>query len=118
MPFANKGRLITRLAQEFRNILLSAVERLPIANIAVQMAVLSRKDHGPRWTADRIRDKTPIKPHSFCRQAIEIRRRVSIASIATHRLIRVVVGHDKQDVRPILSSVGQSRRAHVSSRKS
>src|SRR5262245_41541302 len=69
------------------------------------MAVFARLNDRATRTADRIRDKRPIEPHPFLRNAVDIRRFVAAAVVSTDRLISVIIGKDEKDVRAFIGGL-------------
>jgi hypothetical protein len=100
MPLPDDSRLVANLLEQFGEGLLAAIERVPISHKPVQMIVFTSLNDGSTWPADAIGAKAIGKQHALVGNAIEIRRLVNLRSVTAHRLSRMIVGKDEQDVRP------------------
>lgn len=100
MPFSDNGRLVTGSLEQLGHRLLVGIELIAVATKAVQVTVLAGENHGPRWPADGVGDEAAVESHAFVGQPVDIGRLVAIAPVAAHRLIGVVIAHDKEDVGP------------------
>ena len=102
VPFANDGRLVAGLLQELGEGLLRAVERgIRVIGKAVEVTVFSRENRRARRTTNRIRHEAPVEAHPLLRDAIDVRRVEQFAriTVGADRLIGVIVGENKDDVR-------------------
>ena len=67
---------------------------------AVDVTVLAGENARAARRADGVDAETIFEPHPGVGDAVEVRRLVDEAAVATHGMRRVVVGHDVEDVRP------------------
>ncbi len=71
------------------------------------MVVLARDDAGSRWGADRIGAKGVIETNPFGGKRIDGGRGIEIFQqrrVCTNRLSGMVIGHDEQNVWPLVRS--------------
>lgn len=69
------------------------------------MTVLSGENRRPAWRTDGVGYKTVIKSDAFVRDPIDIRCLNRRTPVATDRLFRVVITHNKQDIRTLSASL-------------
>ena len=98
MPFADQGRLITSLLQEFGKAELGAVEAGKIIDLSIEVGVFAGQHDGPAGGTDRIADKAVAKNQPFPPDAIQMRRLNEATVIGTHGLEGVIIGHDEENV--------------------
>src|SRR5579872_3457298 len=98
MPFTDHRCLVAGALKQFWKGRLRTVQALVVAAETVQMAVLARQHDGSARAANRIRTEAIAKAHSFCGDAIEIWRLVNPRAVATHRVGRMIVGKNEQNV--------------------
>ena len=95
VPLSDDCGLVTSLLKQFRHGLLRAVEYASsIVGKSVGMAVLAGNHAGAAGTAQRVGDEAVGKSHAITSNAVEVWGLDKMASIATHHLCRVVIGHD------------------------
>src|SRR5436190_18051920 len=63
------------------------------------MAVFSRQDHSPGRTTKSVGDKGVLKPHTFRCQPVNVWSLYQVAAITAHRLLRMIVSEDDNDIR-------------------
>ena len=103
MPFPNHRRRVTgRLQQLGKRCLRTIKTAVAIVIKPVDVAIRARENRGPRRTAQGIVHQTAVKPHAFVRQPVNVRRldQMPLLAICAHRLPRMVIRHDEQNVRP------------------
>ena len=98
VPFANHGRLVAGLLQQFGKGLLAPVKLIPIVAHTVQVAVFSGQNRGPAGCAKTISTKGVFKAHSFLCQSVDVGRFVNFASVGTDSIGGVIIGHDENDI--------------------
>ena len=63
------------------------------------MAVFARQNAGTTWCANGIHDEATVETHPLAGDAVHVWRFVHHTAVTTHRVRRVVIGHDEKDVR-------------------
>jgi hypothetical protein len=100
VPLADHCGLVAGLLQHLGKRRLTAVETVAVAKKPVEMAVLAGQHHSAARAADRVRAETIAEEHSPRGDAVEIRRPVDPRSVAAHRVSRVVVGKNEENIGP------------------
>ena len=103
MPLADNGVLVAFFLKEFREGELPAVHRGAEGCDAVNVIVGAGENRSAAGGADRVGAEAVVESHAALGDAVHVWRLVDAAAVAAHRLRRVVVGHDKQNVRPLAS---------------
>ena len=98
MPLAHKSRLIAGLLQEWRKGGLRTVEAISVAQEAVEMAMFSCEDAGPRGSANRVCTERVGEHSAFFGNAIDIRSLIDARTVGPDGLDRMVVAENKDDV--------------------
>src|SRR5688500_9933283 len=100
MPLAYYSGTITVLAENLRERLLSPIEISTVILHAIHMRIFSCEDNSPAWTANRVcYGRFPHK-HPFPCDPVNMRRAYQLRPVSAHCLVRMIVIHDKNDIRP------------------
>ena len=102
MPLTDHSRVITTSLQMFGRVVSIAIESIEDRN-SIQMRILPRQQGRPTWRADRIRDKRIDKSSSVVGESVEMRSLIDLGTIRGDRMLGVVVGEDKDDIRSFRS---------------
>src|SRR5699024_996161 len=102
MPFADKSGLITGLLQQLWKGLLAAVKGHPVINLSIFMRMLARQQGSPTGSTDGVAHKAVGKFYAFIGNAIHIGCLYKPIIIGTQRLIGMIIGHNPDNIRPIL----------------
>jgi hypothetical protein len=103
VPLADHRRLIPAAPKQLRKCFLASVKWISffVVIFTVNMAVLSRQYNRPAWRTYRVRTKAILKPHPVLRDPVQIWRGIYLAPVTAKRMRRVIVGHYKNNIRPI-----------------
>ena len=83
-------------------VISSTIESIEDRN-AIQMGILSRQQGRATWSADRIRDKRVDESSTIFGQSVEVRSLIDFRTVRRDRMLSVVVGKDKDDIRSFRS---------------
>src|SRR5438552_1875785 len=108
MPFADPSGVIACRVQIFLNHRLRSIDSVENRH-SVFVAVLSRQNRRATWRANRVHCKTIREPHSLFGDAVQVRCLINPAAVATERVRRVIIRHDKNYVWPNLADFRSSR---------
>jgi hypothetical protein len=83
---------------------------LAVGAQTVRMRVLPGEEAGAARQAQRVGDEPEIETQAFVADAVQVRRLQYLAAVHAERRLRVVVGHDEDDVRPPRPRAAHHRR--------
>ena len=101
VPFTNYRSLVTRLPHQLWHGLLGAVKSVLVGALAIEVRILAGENYGPRGSANGVGHQTAPKQHAFLGDAIQVGGIVEAEAIGAQCLRGVVVGKQKQYVRPL-----------------
>ncbi|OQB99221.1 MAG: hypothetical protein BWX80_03790 [Candidatus Hydrogenedentes bacterium ADurb.Bin101] len=105
VPFAEEGRLIPVLPQQFWEGFLTAVEAATVVPEPVEMTVQAGEHHRAAGAADGVCDKTVAEKDTFPGDTVNIwrrRRRGQPSAIGADGVLGVVVAVDPKNIRALL----------------
>src|SRR5262249_7414646 len=108
MPFPDHAGVIAGLLQHLRNCRLAAIKTIEHSD-AVDMAVLAGQNGRATGRANRVDGETIEEPHPFVGNSVQVGRFVDSASVTAHRMRRMIVSHDEQNVWTLLGGPFRSK---------
>ena len=102
VPLPDHRRLVTRLAQQLREGLLTAIKGMRIVDKTILVAMLTCQHTGPTGSTDGIGHKTIGEPNAILGDAVDVRCLDVTPIVSTQCLKRMVVCHDIEDVQRLL----------------
>ena len=102
VPLPDHRRLVTRLAQQFREGLLRAIEGMRVVDEAILVAMLTRQHTGPTGSADGIGHETIGEPNAILSDTVDVGCLDVTPVVGTQCLKRMVIRHDVEDVQRLL----------------
>ena len=98
VPLPKDGGLVSTLAQQARERGHAVVQVRGKCGHLVDVIVGASQDRGPAWRANPVRAEAIIQPHAFIRNPVQVGRRIDPATVATHGMGSMIVGHDEHDI--------------------
>ena len=87
--------------------MLRAVKGFHVGKLSIEMAVLPGKHNCPTGCANRVGDKSTVKPHALVGDTVQIGCFVSVGSVGGNCLIGMIIRENKKNIR----SLGRNMRA-------
>ena len=103
VPFADHGRLVSRLLHLRREILSLGGEVAVEIEHAVGLRILAGDDAGPAGCADGVVAVDPVETHPVLGQGVDVGRGIQpgqAAAVSADGLGGMIIGHDEQDIGP------------------
>src|SRR6266850_1010470 len=97
MPFPDHAGMITCLLQHLGHSRLRSIEPIEHGH-AINMTIFAGENARAARAANRVYRETVQESHSLFGDTIQIRRLIDLASITAHRMGRMIVGHDEEDI--------------------